>query len=115
LSTDRGAPFELAAYRLPDLSLPSGSVVAADLLLLNEEKPFARRIKPGDYPLTLVAARFRENDELIAFAMLHFCDRPVAMWEVAAVETGKKSPVSHQRGYGVDSGTGGFCDAGALE
>jgi hypothetical protein len=117
LTGDDGKPGVLFGYRLPELSLPSGSIVAADLLL-SEEKPFARRVKAGDYPLTLVAARVGgERDERIAFAVVQFGDNPVATWEVAVVgESGGKKPVkSDDQGYGVDSGAGGLCDAGAQE
>jgi hypothetical protein len=115
LSEPGGARFELLAYRLPDLSLPSGSIVAADLLLC-EGIPFARRVKPGDYPLLLIAARLSGHvDERIAFAAVKFADTPVAAWEIAAIDYCKKPAKGSEHGYGVDSGAGGFCDAGAQD
>ena len=115
LTADSEKPFKLVAYRLPDLFLPTGAIVAADLLF-SEEKSFARRVTPGAYPLTLVAANVG-NDERIAFAILQFSEGPVATWEIAMVcEPGAaKARKSHKHSYGVDSGTGGLCDAGAQE
>jgi hypothetical protein len=111
LTADGGGAVKLVAYRLPDLSLPSGSIIAADLLF-SEGRPFVRRVTPGDYPLTLVAARVGD-DERIAFAVVQFAKSPVASWEVATIAGagGKKA----RRNYGVDSGNGGFCDPGAQE
>ena len=117
LTTDDATPAKLVAYRLADLSLPSGSIIAADLLF-SEGKPFARQVTPGDYRLTLVAAQVSsDHDERIAFAVIQFLDSPVAVWEVATIGkvAGKRSREGEGDGYGVDSGSGGFCDAGAQE
>jgi hypothetical protein len=105
---------EIVAYRLPDLSLPTGKLVAADLLL-SEGRPFVQRIKPGKYPITLIADRIESGDERIALAMIQFSDSPVVRWEIAEVEKSGKKRQDELAGYGVDSGTGGFCDAAAQE
>jgi hypothetical protein len=101
--------YELKGYRLPDLSLPSGRIIATDLLL-GEGKPFATSVPPGEYPLTLItASRYSDQDQLVSLALLQFANRPVERWVPARVE---EDP---DIGYSVDSGTGGFCDPGAQE
>lgn len=109
-----GVQFDLFGYRLRDLSLPSGSIVAADLMF-GEGRPFERRVSPGKYPLTLIAARSGKeagSDERIALALLRFNHGPVARWEIATTVSGRGKP---RKSYGVDSGSGGFCDAQAQE
>lgn len=107
---DNGGQFELTAYCLPDIALPSGQIVASDGFIM-EGGPFSRQVKPGAYPLFLAIAKF-SNDKRVAFAMLRFSDAPVSRWEMAV--TKGQDPDKLQKdeifGYGVDSGTGCFCD-----
>lgn len=115
LTDDHGKPAHLVAYRLPDLALPTGRIVAADLHFA-EGPPFVTAVPPGTYPLTLIAARLgaRRQDERIAFALLQFNDRPVAAWQHAPISprtpNGNPAPT-----YPVDSGNGGLADAAAQE
>lgn len=113
LSAD-GRPASVTLYQLPDLSLPSGRIRASDFLVGGGE-PFTRQAPPGRYPLALVAAKIEENHERIALAVIRFSARSVATWELA-VRPGQ-DPASLKPGqvfgYGVDSGTGSFCDASA--
>jgi hypothetical protein len=113
LVTDDGKPAKLVAHRLADLSLPSGSIVSADLLF-GEGAPFVRTVAPGVYPLTLVAASLQKGtDERIAFAILRFADRPIKVWERAIIRAANKK--KSKTTFGVDSGTAGLCDAGAQQ
>src|SRR5262245_26344865 len=77
-------PADAHVYRLPDLWLPTGEIVAADGFIM-ERPPFRRRVKPGRYPVMIAIAAFTD-DERIAFAQVRFSDRPVAHWELALVE-----------------------------
>jgi len=116
---DLGAPFTLAGdgslasitvFRLPDMRLPSGRIIAADGIIGGGE-PFSRSVPPGVYPLALAVARLGPNDQ-VALAIIRFSNQRVVKWEVAAPEGENTSPSKDgQRfGYAVDSGTGSFSD-----
>lgn len=115
LTTDEGKPVDLIVYRLSDLSLPSGQIIASDGLIMNNE-PFSQHVEVGSYPLFLAIADFN-GDERIAFALLRFTQSPVASWEMAVVKGQDASKLDSDQifGYGVDSGTGCFCDPGAQQ
>jgi nucleoid DNA-binding protein len=101
-----GDGISLYVQRLDDLNVPSGRIVAADLMV-GGGKPFTTALPPGAYPLALIIARLKNGDERIAFALLRFSQSPVVRWEQALTEGQTGS------GYGVDSGTGSFSDAEA--
>ena len=109
------SPAQVTTWQLADLSLPSGEIVACDGAILDEQ-PFERRVPPGRYPLTLVVARLND-DERVAFAILRFSAQPVAQWELATKPGQDRSTLKSDQifGYGVDSGTGAFADAQAIE
>ena len=110
-----GKPVDLIAYRLPDMSLPSGRVVASDGFIMDRD-PFTRQVKPLSYPMLLAVAKF-DNDERVAFALIQFSQSPVEKWETAVTESQDLSKLESDQiyGYGVDSGTGCFCDADAKQ
>lgn len=103
-------PAALVVYQLPDVWLPSGRVLAADGLIL-DGKPFTRKVNPGRYPLLLGVAKLGD-DERVAFAMLRFSEERVTRWEMALTEGQDLAKLAKGEifGYGVDSGTGCFCD-----
>lgn len=108
-------PADAHFYRLPDLWLPTGKIVAADGFIMGNQS-FTRRVKPGRYPVTIAIAAFA-SDERIAFAQVRFSDRPVARWEMALVDGQDMSTLQpgYFFGYPVDSGTGSFADPEAVE
>src|SRR5579864_9157240 len=71
-------PADAYFYRLPDLWLPTGEIVAADGFIM-ERQPFTRRVRPGRYPVMIAIAAFA-TDERIAFAQVRFSDRSIACW-----------------------------------
>ena len=102
-------------YRLPDVWLTSGQIVACDGFIM-ERQPFTRGVRAGRYPVTIAIAAFG-TDERIAFAQMRFSVRPVARWEMALVEGQDISALQpgYFFGYPVDSGTGCFADPDAVE
>lgn len=108
-------PADAHIYRLPDLWLPTGEIVAADGFIM-ERQPFTRRVRPGRYPVTIAIAAFA-TDERIAFAQVRFSDRPIARWEMALVGGQDVSTLQpgYFFGYAVDSGTGCFADPQAVD
>lgn len=109
-----GRAASVAVYQLPDLLLPSGRIRASDFLVGGGE-PFTRDVPPGRHPLALVAAKIDEGHERIALAVIRFSARSVASWEMAVTPGRDLATLKPGQvfGYGVDSGTGSFCDASA--
>lgn len=110
---DDGVTASVVIYQLENLWFPSGRVLASDGFIMDGD-PFDRSIAPGRYPLQLVVARFGD-DERIALAILRVSQAPVKKWVMAITRgqdlaTLKKDEIF---GYGVDSGTGSFCDLSA--
>jgi hypothetical protein len=110
-----GAPAQLTAWQLADVALPSGAIVACDGAIL-DESPFERRVPPGRYPLTLLVANLND-DERVAFALLRFSTQSVVQWELAIRRGQDRNALKPDQifGYGVDSGTGAFADAKAID
>ncbi len=110
-----GAPAPITGWQLAELFFPSGAIVACDGAIL-DELPFERRVPAGRYPLTLLIARIKD-DERVAFALLRFSAQPVVQWELATRPGQDRSKLKADQifGYGVDSGTGAFADAKAID
>jgi hypothetical protein len=108
-------PADAHVYRLPDLWLPTGEIVAADGFIM-QRQPFTRRVRPGRYPITIAIAAFA-TDERIAFAQIRFSGHSVARWEMALIAGQDVSTLQagYFFGYPVDSGTGCFADPQAVE
>jgi nucleoid DNA-binding protein len=111
-----GSRAEIHVHQLPDLSLPSGRVVASDLII-GDSEPFSRTVPSGRCRVAVVLASVDPGNlehQRVALALLRFTDAPIARWEPAAVgEEGQ--PTSAPFEYGVDSGKGSFCDADTYE
>lgn len=77
-------------------------------------KPFTQLFPTGNFPVQLSIARFDE-EEVIAFARIHFSDEPVARWEAALLEGQAPLPLGGEKrhGYSVDAGVGIFIDEDA--
>ena len=111
LTLSDGTAASLVAYQLPDLRLPSGQILACDLMIASGD-PFRRSVPSGHYPLAVVKAGRRN-----AFAIIRFSSNRVVKWEMAATAAQNVATLKGDEvfGYGVDSGTGGFCDASAMQ
>ena len=108
-------PAEAHVYRLPDVWLLTGEIVASDGFIM-EQPPFTRRVRPGRYPVTIAIAAYG-TDERIAFAQMRFSDCPAIVWEAALIEGQDVSTLEpgYFFGYPVDSGTGSFADPQAAK
>jgi hypothetical protein len=101
---------ELVETEVEALKLPSGRVVACDpLVFLRGADPFARRVEPGTYAVSVGQIPGGEN----AYALLRFSKAKVARWEVARCPG--EEDVEGWPGYGVDSGIGCFVDQDTVE
>lgn len=109
LSMGEGHPDVQQVIRLPDLYVPSGSIVAADPLANMERPAFARRTPVGTFPVYLYIER-RYNR--ICCAEIRFSEDEIAAWEMAVLPGQKVEELKAGEifGYPVDAGLGCFMD-----
>lgn len=121
-NVDYGLYFELSTINstllecrfLGKLALPSGFVVACDPLLgLHDALPFAKRMAPGEYPVSIVLAG-RHNRRRNALIRMMFSDKRAIKWELAMVpgqggNAGAAQPLFY--GFTAEAGIGCLCDA----
>ncbi|HYE45702.1 MAG TPA: DUF4241 domain-containing protein [Caulobacter sp.] len=108
--------YPLWTVRLGHLDLPSGRLVAADpFIVRDDDQPFDIAIEPGRYPVDLAVADAGGSGMRVALARLLLSDRPPARWAIAVLPGQDPATLRGPDiyGYGVDTGTGSFMDAGA--
>ncbi len=101
----------IGVIHMGNVELTSGRIVAADPLAQPDRPALARRVAPGDYPVTLYHAFGR-----IAAAGMRFAEGKPDHWELAVlpgqdVATLKDGEIF---GYPVDAGLGCYMDADTL-
>ena len=107
----------LSTVEAGDLVLPTGRVVASDVFFFTTE-PFIRSLPAGRHPVVLLSSA-RDPDLVgdIAAAMIRAAPGDPVSWELALVAG--QDPTTLQPGeffgYGVDSGTGCFASAEAVD
>jgi hypothetical protein len=92
-----------------DLIVTSGSVVACDPVLMEEEpQPFEQRLEPGHYPVVLSIADFPDGDQRVAYATLRVRERQPVRWEIARLVAGDTETEDDEYAwsYSVESGRG---------
>lgn len=91
-----------------EVRFPSGGIIAADPFYIAEDFtfPFARRIVPGRYPVSLCYADIKDWGRRVAFARIDFSAERPSEWVGAALAGGDPS----ESAYGVDAGLGTFVD-----
>lgn len=98
------------------LNVTSGKLIASDPLVFFDEKPFARAVQPGEYPVILKVVKDDRGYDRIASAMLRITEQDPVRWEIAAREwSGSRQGGGEIEPYSVDSGTGCFMDASFQE
>lgn len=107
---------EMFCVKIGEIELPSGHTVACDPFIGMEEKPFTKQVRSGKYPVLLNIIRFKNGDELIAFAMIKFNQNKITTWEMALQHGQRRNALKEDEffGFGVDSGTGSFMDKETL-
>ena len=98
----------ITVFRMGDVELTSGRIVASDPLVGPDRRAFVRIVPPGNYPVTLYEAFGR-----IAAASLRFAEGKPVRWELALIpDQDIKSLKSDEFfGYPVDAGLGCYMDA----
>lgn len=93
------------------INLPTGKIVANDPICFYQKEPFEKKVKPGKYPIVLYIHCI-DNDKRVSFAEIRFSSNIPVKFELAvhAGEALTELADNEYYGYGVDSGTGGFCD-----
>ncbi len=116
--TSGGTEVDVFAGSAGDLMLQTGRVAAADVFFTGGALPFTRWLPSGRYPVsTLHAEAPGSGDDRIAAAMIRVRPGDPLRWELAV--TAGQDPAGlgpgEFVGYGVDSGTGCFASAEAVE
>lgn len=108
--TDR----KIARRKVCDLECPSGRIVACDpLVMLGGSKPFARAVPKGRHAAFAYIDLDNDWGERVGLAELRISDAAVTRWQIALVDEALMPEMVGDMisGYGVDAGTGCFCDA----
>ncbi|BAY11280.1 DUF4241 domain-containing protein [Calothrix sp. NIES-2098] len=114
LSNEKLSDIIFTPYKVGELVLTSGKLVACDPLTLADSEPFTANFAPGRYPVILSIAHIQKNNSRrVAYAMLCLSEQTPVAWEMATHPTEDLSSLQEDEffGYGVDSGTGCFMDA----
>ncbi|MBE1445914.1 DUF4241 domain-containing protein [Paenibacillus sp. OAS669] len=95
--------------RLPDLYVPTGSIVATDPLANMARPAFSRRTPVGMFPVNLY---IEQQYGWICCAEIRFSDDEIAAWEMAVLPGQKLEELiaGEIYGYPVDAGLGCFMD-----
>jgi hypothetical protein len=105
----------LKPYKVGELFLTSGKLVACDPLVFPGTEPFDVNFKPGYYPVILsIACNEDKRNPLVAFAKVCVSEEKVAVrWQMATKAGENLASLRDGQvfGYAVDSGTGCFMDA----
>jgi hypothetical protein len=98
-------------HTLGELVITTGGLVACDPFVFADAQPFAVKISPGRYPVTLSIASIAD-DERVAYAKLQVSDKPASRWEMALLPNQELSSLEEGEMfcYSVDSGTDCFMD-----
>lgn len=110
----------LSAHAAGPLSLPSGSLVAADPSSLDYDgRPFTATVPPGAYPVTISLATFVDDPghSRVAAARLDISDHAAVQWELALRDGEDLFDLGDRQyfGFGVDAGMACFTDAEACD
>jgi len=119
-SRDEHATYTVKLVDLAPVVLPTGKIFAADPFAFHRIEPFERTVKKGTYAITASVAKIvplkkGRPQERVAAVMLRIARGEPAAWVNATrkgQKLGKLEPGFHY-GYGVDAGTGCFCDVTA--
>jgi uncharacterized protein DUF4241 len=115
-ATAGGTAAHLSVSRAGNLFLLTGRVVAADVFFF-DTIPFARWLPSGTHPVFALHATAPSFGDRIAAAMIRVAPGDPVRWEAALTPGQDPSAAGPDQffGYGVDSGTGCFASAEAVE
>lgn len=103
---------KLRIKSLGNLHLPTGRIVACDPLVWQGAEPFTLKLKPGDYPITVLLHKADVGGERYALAKLEFTKNKPVCWEMAVTKDQDPKQLNDDEiyGYSVDAGLGCFMD-----
>jgi hypothetical protein len=112
-----GTAVELSTEAAGELVLQTGRVVATDVFFFGRELPFTRWLPAGTHPVSTLHARSASGSDAIAAAMIRVRGGDPVRWELALTAGQDATRLNDGEffGYSVDSGTGAFASAEAVE
>ncbi len=102
--------------QVSQLACPTGRIVACDPLVgLGDHRPFARSVPTGRHPVRIYIDLDNDWGQRVGLAELRLSEAPVARWRIALADESIMPQMVGDTisGYGVDAGTGCFCDEAA--
>ena len=107
---------ELTEIHIGDLNLPTGKIIAADPFFTLEQRPFAKMVEPGKYPVYIYMSEIDEIHHRVAYAKIKLRPENAAKWVMAITDdltTEELSDLGEDEFYGfpVESGIACFLDA----
>lgn len=108
----------LKPFKIGELVLRSGKLVACDPLVFAGTEPFEAILAPGSYPVILsLAYKQDQKYPIVAFAKLSLSNKNPVRWQLATKAGEDLACLKENEvfGYGVDSGIGCFMDADASQ
>lgn len=105
---------KITKFRLGDLQVPTGEIVASDFLVNPEFPAFARKVPVGAYPVVLYQSQSQYRN---AIAELRIKPGVPIKWEMATIPGQEVSTLKKDEmfGYPVDAGTRSFYDKAAYK
>jgi hypothetical protein len=100
---------ELRRVPAGSVKIPSGKVVSASVMELNQARSLPVKVKPGSYPVELILAEHPERGSLVTAALLRLAAGTPAGWE--ATDCGLDRPGCSFTNFG---GLACFADAEAI-
>lgn len=107
---------ELTEIHIGDINLPTGRIIAADPFFTAEQRPFAKTVEPGKYPIYIYMSEIDEIHHRVAYAKIKLLPENAVKWIMAITDdltTEELEDLTDDEFYGfpVESGLACFLDA----
>lgn len=116
IETDLGKAI-LNKVDIGKLNVKSGNIIATDPILLYDDQPFSKKIKPSEYNVQLFVAKYENGDERTAMSKLEITTKEPVKWELALYEGESASRLKGDEymGFEVENGIGCYMDETVME
>jgi len=104
---------EIEKLSIGILNVPSGQIVVCDPLVVPDNRPLTKVVKPGKYPVSIYIAKTESSGYRYAIATLEFSSKKADKWVLALREGEDINTLKGNGdffGFAVDAGLGAFFD-----
>lgn len=116
IETDFGKA-TMQKVNIGNLILKSGNIIATDPILLYDDQPYSKKVKPSEYPVYLYKAKFENGDVKTALSKIEFSKGKAIRWEMALYEGEKSNNLKDDEylGFDVENGICAYMDECIME